>query len=207
MGLPDSVEAWARALTMLPIVVCSVVGSAITLSKWMQLRRSRTEGDTLLRQVRGLVRSGEYARALALTRPAESHAARLIERSLSSAGEPPHRLTEQVEEVGRQLARDLDYGVGGVGLIAALGPLLGLFGTVVGIVLVFERIAAAEGAVSAQQLAGGIGTALYTTVAGLVVGILALVSHRLLAAAADGAIAQLEAIGQEMVRLIDGSVT
>ena len=78
-------------------------------------------------------------------------------------------------------------------------------GTVVGIVLVFERLAGAEGIVSAHQLAGGIGTALYTTVAGLIVGMLALVSHRFLLALADGAIAQLESVGQELLDLIEGS--
>lgn len=68
--------------------------------------------------------------------------------------------------------------------------------------LVFNRLAGAEGLVSPGQLAGGIGTALYTTVAGLVVGISALVSHRWLAALCDRATAQLEAIGHELLELL-----
>ena len=128
MTLPDSVEAWVRVLTMLPILACSVVGSAITVATWVQLRRSRTAGDRLLLQVRPLISAREYPRVLAMTRSDRSHAARLIEQSLAVTGSPRDRLAEHVEHAGRQLARELDYGLGGVALIATLSPLLGLFG-------------------------------------------------------------------------------
>jgi biopolymer transport protein ExbB len=203
MNFPDSIETWVRTLTLLPILVCSVVGSALTVAKWLQLHRSRIAGDRLLLQVRTLISAHAYERALAVTRRDRSHAARLIERSLAVAGSPRERLAEHVEQAGRQPAREVDYGLGGVGLIATLGPLLGLFGTVVGIVLIFDRLAGAEGVVSPHQLPGGIGTALYTTVAGLIVGMFVLVSHRLLLALADGAIAQLEAVGQELIDMME----
>lgn len=207
MHLPENIEAWVRALTMLPIVLCSAVGSALTLAKWLQLRRSRLAADRLLLRVRMLIGGREYDRALAMARRDRSHVARLIERSLGVAGAPRERLAEHVEQAGRQLAREIDYGLGAVGLIATLGPLLGLFGTVVGIVLVFERLASSAGVVSPNQLAGGIGTALYTTVAGLIVGMFALISHRFLLALADGAIAQLESVGQELLDLMEGSAS
>lgn len=202
MTAPGSLEAWVRVLTLLPIFACSVIGSALTVAKWWQLRRSRAAGERLLPEVRKLIRSGEYGAALALTRVDRSHAARLIEQSILRREASRERLAEHVEHVGGQLARTVEYGIGGVGLIATLGPLLGLFGTVVGIVIAFERLSAAQGLVSAHELAGGIGTALYTTVAGLIVGMCALVSHRILAALADGTVAGLEAIGHELVELI-----
>ncbi len=80
--------------------------------------------------------------------------------------------------------------------------MFGLLGTVVGIVIVFDRLAGAGGLVSPGQLAGGIGIALYTTIAGLIVGIFALVSHRWLAARCDHATAKLEAIGHELLELV-----
>jgi biopolymer transport protein ExbB len=199
MFLPSTFEAWVRFLTLLPIFVCSVVGAGLAVAKWLQLRRS---GDHTLLQVRGLISDREYGRAIAVAQADRSHEARLIEQSLDAADAPRERFASHVERVGRRLARDVDYGLGGLALIATLGPLLGLFGTVVGIVVVFDRLAGSEGLVSAQQLAGGIGTALYTTVAGLVVGMLALVSHRVLASRADGAIAQLEAVGEALIELV-----
>lgn len=201
MTFPDTVEAWVRVLTLLPILACSVVGAGIFAAKWLQLRRS---GEHTLIQVRALIGEGEYERAIAAARNDQSYAGRLIERTLEMVPGSPERLASRVERVGRDLARDVDYGLGGLALIATLGPLLGLFGTVVGIVVVFDRLAGAAGLVSPQELAGGIGTALYTTVAGLIVGMLALVSHRLVASKADVTIARLEAVGETLVELLPG---
>ncbi len=199
-------ELSLRILTFLPIVACSTIGFGLALAKWAQLRRARS-GERLIRQVRGIIGAREYARALAVARADRSPAARLIERSLAAAERGNGHLTEQIEQMGRDLARELDFGLGGLALIATLGPLLGLFGTVVGIVVVFERLAATDGVLSASQLAGGIGTALYTTIAGLLVGMLALVTQRLLAALVDRTVAQLEAVGLELAQLLSEGVS
>ena len=204
MTLPADFDAWVRLLTLFPILVCSIVGSALTLAKWLQLRRSRIAGERLIEMVQGLAGSADYGPALAAARADGSIAARLVEYVLAFAGSPRGRLVEHVEHAGRQLARSAERGLDAVALIATLGPLLGLFGTVVGIVLVFQELAGAEGVVSPSQLAGGIGTALYTTVAGLIVGMCALVSHRFLASRADQVVAQLETLGQALLDLGGG---
>jgi biopolymer transport protein ExbB len=195
------VETWVRLLTYLPILVCSVVGFGLALSKSLELRRAQS-GDRLLDQTRHALAAREYPRVLPMTRNDRSPVARLIERALPAAGGPPVRVADHVEQAGREVARRLEYGLGGIALIATLGPLLGLFGTVVGIIIVFERLAAEGGLVTAHQLAGGIGTALYTTMAGLLVGVFALVTHRFLTAWTDDVIAGLEAAGRELVRLL-----
>jgi biopolymer transport protein ExbB len=100
------------------------------------------------------------------------------------------------------MVRELEYGLGGLALIATLGPLLGLLGTVVGIIMIFGQLTAAVGTASPQQLAGGIGTALYTTVVGLIVGVLALVSHRLIAARIDRIVADLERSTLEVIEIV-----
>ena len=96
----------------------------------------------------------------------------------------------------------MEHGLGAMALIATLGPLLGLLGTVVGIVLVFNRLAVDGSVATASQLAGGIGTALYTTIAGLVVGVCGLIAHRYLTAQVDRLLAQLDTLGQELVDLL-----
>lgn len=204
MTLPQDFDAWVRVLTLLPILASSVVGSAITVAKWLQLRRSRLAGDRLVDLVRTAASRGDRGPALAAARADGSIAARLVEYVLALEGVPRPRFVEHVEHAGRQLARSVERGLDTVALIATLGPLLGLFGTVVGIVLVFERLAGAEGVVSPSQLAGGIGTALYTTVAGLIVGMCALVSHRFLASRADEVLAQLETLGQALADFGEG---
>lgn len=202
---PNTVEAWAMVLTMLPIFVCSIVGSAMTAAKWVQLHRSRRAGERVFSEVGTLIGAHDFARVLPVTRTNRSHVARLIERTVAVADLPPNRLDKHIEQVGRELARELDRGVDTIGLLTTLSPLLGLFGTVVGIVLIFHQLDASEGVVSPHQLAGGIGTALYTTVAGLIVGMCALISHRYLLGLVDSAIAQLEAVGLALVELIEES--
>jgi biopolymer transport protein ExbB len=203
MHFPVDTDLWVRVLTLLPIFICSTVGLALALAKWMQLRRARS-GERVLLQAAAILRSGEHRRAVAVARADRSPIARLIERGIEAAGQPARRVTEHIEQSGRDIARQLEYGLGGLALIATLGPLLGLFGTVVGIIVVFERLAGSDGLVSARQLAGGIGTALYTTMAGLIVGMCALVAHRVLSASVDRVIARLEAAGLELSRLLGG---
>jgi biopolymer transport protein ExbB len=201
MTFSADIDLWVRVLTFVPIFVSSTIGLGLALAKWAQLRRARS-GERVMLQARAIIQSGEHQRALAVARADRSPVARLIERAIEGAGQPARGLTEHIEQTGRHLARQLEYGLGGLALIATLGPLLGLFGTVVGIIVVFERLAGADGLVSARQLAGGIGTALYTTMAGLIVGMCALVAHRLLSALADRVVADLETAGLELSRLL-----
>jgi biopolymer transport protein ExbB len=201
MPMSWDAETWVRILSFVPIVACSVIGFALALAKWAQSRRAIQSAAPLMMQVRPLIGGRDYGRALAVARANRSPAALVVEQALTGEGRSPRRLAERIERAGREAVRVLDYGLGGLSLIATLGPLFGLLGTVVGIVIVFNRLAAAEGLVSPGQLAGGIGTALYTTIAGLVVGICAMVSHRWLAARCDHATAQLLAIGYELLEL------
>ncbi len=201
--LPADIESWVRWLTLLPIAACSLVGLAVTIAKWLQLRRTCAAADRLIALVRARA-SGDRAAVLQDATADPSIPARLVEYALSRVDGPRQRLVESLEHAGRQLARRVERGLDTVALIATLGPLLGLFGTVVGIVIVFDTLAGAETLVSPGQLAGGIGTALYTTVAGLIVGMCALVSHRFLTTRADEAIARLETLGQALVERQDG---
>jgi biopolymer transport protein ExbB len=198
--LPADLETWVRWLTFLPIVVASVVGLGLTLWKRAQLRRPNLPPPETAHDLREFLLAGQVDKARELIQGDETRGSQIVRVALASAGRSRDAIRDRVRQKGQQLAAELEYGMGSLALIATLGPLLGLFGTVVGIVLVFKRLAALQGMASPQDLAGGIGTALYTTIAGLIVGMLALVVHRYLAARIDRAVAELEA---ESASLID----
>ncbi len=195
-------ETWIRIVSFAPIIVCSVVGFGLALWKWRQLRKPHLPPAGALTRLHQLVRAHDVDGAVALTQSDPSRTARLIRPLLSLAGQATTRLTARAGQIGAQLVRELEYGLGALGLIATLGPLFGLLGTVVGITVVFNRLASTGGFATPQQLAGGIGTALHTTIAGLIVGVLAMVSHRYLAARVDRLVAQLEVVGAELVDLL-----
>ncbi len=204
MFVPETLDGWIRLATFLPIVICSVVGLALTLAKWSQLQTDNVPNASALDDIRRGVVAREYRHALAAMRADASRGARLIEYLLTQAGRSRTHLREGAERVGRQLADRMEHGIGGIALTATLGPLLGLFGTVVGIIIVFNRLAATGGLATPEQLAAAAGTALYTTVAGLIVGVCGLVSHRYIASLAYRSVRELEVLGQEWVDLLTG---
>lgn len=201
MGSPPAaeVETWIRGLSFAPIVLCSVAGFAVTLWKWQQLRRADFPPADALTRLYGLLDTGDLSGALAVVASDPSRSARIVRSLLPLAGRASDRLDARAGQVGGEVARELEYGLGALGMIATMGPLFGLLGTVVGITVVFNRLAGSAGLSSPQQLAGGIGTALHTTIAGLLVGVAALVSHRYLAARVDQRIGQLETVATDAV--------
>jgi biopolymer transport protein ExbB len=204
--LPRSADAWARALTFVPLVLCSIVGFALTLIKWSHARPPIFRQPDLFLQIGEAVKLGRLDAARDLAHRDQSSGGQLVETILAQAGRPRNVLKDRAEHTGQELGQSLERSLGGLALIATLGPLLGLLGTVVGIILIFSQLAATVGGATPQDLAGGIGTALYTTVVGLVIGILALVSHGYLANRIDRRIAQLEAVGLETVDLLAEAV-
>jgi len=202
--LPTDLETAVRWLTFLPIVVASVVGLGLTLWKRAQLRRPNLPPPQVTRDLREFLVAGQVDKARELIQGDEARVSQIATVVLASTGRSREAIRERALQKGRQLASELEYGMGSLALIATLGPLLGLFGTVVGIVLVFKRLAALQGMASPQDLAGGIGTALYTTIAGLIVGMLALVVHRYFAARIDRAMAELEAESAVLVDQVCG---
>jgi len=202
--LPTDFETWIRWLTFLPIVVASVFGLGLTLWKRAQLRRPNMLPPQVTHDLREFLAAHEVDKARELIQGDGARLSQIAAVVLASAGRSRQGIRERAQQKGRQLAAELEYGMGSLALIATLGPLLGLFGTVVGIVLVFKRLAALQGMASPQELAGGIGTALYTTIAGLIVGMLALVVHRYFAARIDRAVAELEAESANLVDQVCG---
>ncbi len=204
MYWPDSAESWIQVLTFVPIFVISVIGFALFLSKLWQYRRPAVWPAATRHDLYNALAAKHHEEAARIAEYDRSLASVLLVSMLGDAGRSRQRLRERALESGARLARRLEAKLDGLALIATLGPLFGLFGTVVGIVLVFERLAAGSGAASPRDLAGGIGTALYTTIFGLIVGVLAIVSHWYLRQRVDRQVAALEIVAGELVDRLSG---
>jgi biopolymer transport protein ExbB len=201
MLLSNDVQAWVMWLTYLPILACSMIGLGITVYKWLQLRHSFVPTNPAMAAIADLIAQGDVEAAATRARTDPARGARLIEAALAAIRHPRNVVEQQVMFVGRRIAQEVEFGLGALALIASLGPLFGLLGTVVGIVLVFDRLAAG-GSATPAELAGGIGIALYTTILGLVVGILALVVHRYLTSRVDRVVVGLEELGASVTTLV-----
>ena len=184
---------------MLPILICSVLALAIIIQRFYTLRRSRVIPDGALQAVYRQYKAGnltsEYINSLREKSPLEQ----VLAAALINRNQPRAVMKEAIEEEGRQIVHGLEYFLGALATIAAISPLLGLLGTVVGMIDVFAAIVTA-GVGNPGVLAGGISKALITTAAGLTVAIPALVMHRYFTGRIDGIVVELE---QETIKLVD----
>jgi len=162
---------------MLPIVTCSIISLAIILERFTALQASRVLPKGLVSDIDRLLAQGRMdPDRIALVRRS-APLGRVLAAGLSQASSHPERIEEAMEEAGRHVVHGFERYLNALGTIAATTPLLGLLGTVIGMIKVFAAITSL-GVGDPQVLAGGIYEALITTAAGLSVGIPSLMFHR-----------------------------
>ena len=191
---------------MVPILLCSIIAMAIVVERFWTLRRRRIAPENLVAQVRQWARNDELSeeRIRALRR--ESSLGRILAAALASRGREREVMKESIEDVGRQVVHDLERYLNALGTIAAISPLLGLLGTVIGMIRVFAVITT-QGVGNPGVLASGISEALLTTAAGLTVAIPALMFHRYFRGRVDELVVMMEAEALKMVEALHAAST
>lgn len=189
---------------MVPIALCSVVGLAFFLERYWALRTQRIIPRDVRIELCELAKQGRMSDALTLCRKHDIALCRLIEVVLVRADKPRNQIKEAVEEAGRRELAEMERHTEVVGTVAAIAPLLGLLGTVLGMILTFEVIQD-QGLGVVSSLAGGISQALVTTFAGLSVGIPALIGHRYLLSRVDSLALDLEEASSEILDLLEAA--
>ncbi len=162
---------------MWPILACSVLATAIVCERFWSLRSKRIIPPHLVTEVWRLYRQGELDAARLRQLQSSSPLGAILAAGLANHRYGREVMKEAIEDVGRQMAHELERFLDLLGTIASVSPLLGLLGTVMGMIKVFSAITAA-GVGDPKVLAGGISEALITTAAGLSVAIPALIFHR-----------------------------
>ncbi len=188
---------------MVPILLCSVIAMAIVAERFWTLQRKRITPGNLVVQVWQWAKSGnlndDRIRALRKSSPlGRILAAGLVNRDTSRA-----MMKESIEDVGRHVVHDLDRYLNTLGTIASITPLLGLLGTVIGMIKVFAVITT-QGVGNPGILAGGISEALITTAAGLTVAIPTLMFHRYFRGHVDELVVTMEQEALKMVEAMHG---
>ena len=167
----------AGGWVMWPILACSAIAIAIVLERFWSLRRQTVLPDNLGDEVRAWATSSRLDPAHIQQLRMNSPLGELLASALDVRHRPREQIKERVEDVGRHVTHQMERFLNTLGTIAAVTPLLGLLGTVFGMIRMFLGILT-HGVGDANQLAGGIGEALITTAAGLCVAIPALMFYR-----------------------------
>jgi biopolymer transport protein ExbB len=184
---------------MYPIILCSIIALAVFLERLWVLRRKQIIPGDFIRQIEGLIKKKELSEAISLCQGDVSSIAKIFLAGFKSAGRGMWLVKEAVEERGGREAVILEKRVGILSTIANLTPLLGLLGTVSGMIKTFNVISL-QGVGNPAQLAGGIAEALITTATGLCIAIPTLVCHRILKDKAQSLIFEME---ENSIRIIE----
>ncbi|MCJ8338161.1 MAG: MotA/TolQ/ExbB proton channel family protein [Pseudomonadales bacterium] len=184
---------------MLPIIICSVLSLAISLERAVTLRASKVSPSELMSSVWLWIKSDQMTNERMSDIKNSSPLGAIIIAGLNSASLSRERMQESIEEAAATVVHELERYLTALGTIAAITPLLGLLGTVIGMIKVFTAIML-EGSGNAAVLAGGISEALITTAAGLFVAIPTLIFHRYFHRKVDSLVLEME---QQAVKLVD----
>lgn len=188
---------------MVPILLCSVVAAAIAVERLWTLQRSRITPKNLLAQVWTALKNNEMDAQRLRELRASSPLGQVLAAGIGNAKRGREVMKEAMEEVASQVSHDLERYLTSLGVIASISPLLGLLGTVVGMIKVFTALML-EGAGNANVLAGGISQALITTAAGLSVAIPAIMFHRFFLRRVDELMVIMEQEGVKLVEIMQG---
>ncbi len=181
------------------IVLCSVLALAISIERYVALNAQKIAPPHLLANVWKQLKAGELdAQRLKALRQG-SPLGKILAAGLANRNQGRDVMKESIQEAASHVVHDLERYLNTLGTVAAISPLLGLLGTVLGMIRVFTEITT-QGTGNANALAGGISEALITTAAGLAVAIPALVMHRFYTGRIDTIVVELE---QETIKLVD----
>ncbi|GAB6067389.1 MotA/TolQ/ExbB proton channel family protein [Methylothermus subterraneus] len=189
----------AGGWVMWPILACSVLAMAIVCERWWSLRPKRVIPPHLVAQVWSLYRKNQLDAAALRRLQTSSPLGAVLAAGLANYRYGREVMKEAIEDAGRQATHELERFLNSLGTIASIAPLLGLLGTVLGMIKVFATITSV-GVGDPKVLAGGIAEALITTAAGLVVAIPALIFHRYFEARVDELVLKME---NEALRFVE----
>jgi biopolymer transport protein ExbB len=184
---------------MWPIILCSITAAAIILERLWTLQDKRVLPQELPERVWQLIESNQINDKVIAALEQNSPLGRLLATGLANRHRPREMLMERLEDTGRHVVHELERFLNTLGTIAGVSPLLGLLGTVTGIIRSFNVIQQG-GMGDPRALSGGIAEALICTVAGLCVAIPALIFYRYLRGRVDGIVVQME---KHAIRMAD----
>lgn len=188
---------------MIPLALLSLICIYIFVERWIVLTKAGHEDKSFMDRIKDYIHEGELRSATKLCERTDTPSARLIAKGISRIGRPMNDVLVAIENTGNIEIANLGKGLPWLATTAAGAPMLGFLGTVIGMVQAFFSLASAGSSANIDVLAGGIYEALVTTVAGLIVGIIALFAYNYLVARINSIMARLEGRTMEFMDLLN----
>ena len=165
---------------MIPLVILSIVTIYMFGMKWWAIRKATKVDPNFMKDIRDFIHEGKMKSAISLCQKTDTPVSRLVEKGIERMGRPLQDIQTAVENMGNVEVARLEKGLPMLATIAGGAPMIGFLGTVMGMVQAFFNMAQAGSNIDITLLSGGIYTAMVTTVAGLIVGIMAYFGYNFL---------------------------
>jgi biopolymer transport protein ExbB len=188
---------------MIPIILLSFVAAYVFFERYYVIRKATKEDTNFMNRIKDYIHDGKVETALALCKSTDSPSARMIEKGISRLGRPLQDITTAIENVGKLEISKLERGFPTLATITGAEPMLGFLGTVIGMVQSFYAMSQAGNNIDVSILSDGIYTALITTVAGLIIGILGYFAYNTLVVRVEKVVFNLEATLTEFMDILN----
>lgn len=201
---------WEMALKggwiMIPIVILSIVAVYIFIERYFAIKKASQTDINFMNKIKDYIHDDKIDSALALCQSTQSPVARMIEKGLQRIGRPLNDINAAIENVGNLEISKLEKNLPALATVAGAAPMIGFLGTVMGMIRAFYDMSNAGNNIDVGLLSNGIYTAMVTTVAGLMVGIIGYLAYNILVAKVEKVVFQLEANTSEFMDLLNEPV-
>lgn len=191
---------------MIPLALLWIIGLYIFFERYIAMRKASKVDANFMNRIREYVIDDKLDAARELSQQTDTPVARMVAKGIERIGRPMADLNTAIENVGNLEVAKLERGLPMLATIAGGSPMIGFLGTVVGMIQAFYDMSMAGNNLDISLLSSGIYTAMVTTVAGLIVGIMAYFGYNFLVARVDRVVFQLEATSLEFVDLLNEPV-
>ena len=192
---------------MIPLVLLSIATIYLFAMKWSVIRKAAKVDATFMKEIEQLVMGGNKAQALELCRQTNTPIARMVEKGIERIGRPLQDIQTAVENTANIEVASIEKGLPLMATIAGGAPMIGFLGTVMGMVQAFFNMAQAGSNIDITLLSGGIYTAMVTTVAGLIVGIMAYFGYNLLTSQVSDVVFKMQNVTVDFMDMLQSPVT
>ncbi len=189
-------------LMMVPILLGSVLALTIIIERLWALQKNMIAPRPFINRMKEMLTQGQYSEALSACRENNTHMARVLAAGLEQQSRPRAEVVEALELAGRKEASNLSRWVGALGAIAALEPLMGLLGTVLGLINSFQEVEKLKVVGNPSVVASGVWQALITTAAGLVIAIPTYAMYRYFRSRISRMLMEMEDNAFQMVQML-----
>ncbi len=187
---------------MIPIAVLWVLAIYLFIERVLTINKANQDPEAFMGKIKELVQRGDINGSRLLCTQNNTPVARMIEKGISRIGSPLKNIEASIENVGKIEVFKLEKNLPTLATIAGAAPMMGFLGTVIGMVEAFISISQEEGSVSPKLLSSGIYTAMITTVAGLIVGIIAYLAYNYLVSRVQKVIHKMEYTSIDFIDLL-----